>query len=357
VILHRDGGPRRDDVGWIPASVPEIGHFLRRERTRQGLAIEEVSSRTGLALQQLQGLEGGTVDRLPDRVHTLKVLRRYADFLGLPGDQYVLVLVDHWPTSALSSPVVSVHTVSPVRPDDTGVVPSVHRAELPETGWVPLTVSESHLVDHEGHPTGSSSLTAQVPAVGPAYTTAQVPRIDNTGPIPMVDGWSGAGERGSSVALRVLIGLLSLALVAGIAGIVINWTRPQWLADLGITHNAPSASRSTTTTTAARSSQPEFSQVSTAAGTASFVVRSKSFVVAVVPAGAPSWVQATTSGSIAPTFTGIVAAGHKQAFEAHGPLVIEVGASSARLFVSIGNRLIGAYTPPGAPFTMTFRSG
>jgi transcriptional regulator with XRE-family HTH domain len=356
VILHRDGGPRRDDVGWIPASVPEIGRFLRRERTQQGISIEEVGERTGLAVPQLQGLEGGTVDRLPDRVQTLKVLRRYADFLGLPGDQYVLVLVDHWPTSALSSSVVSVHAAPPLRPDDTGVVAQV-RPEHAETGWVPLTVPEAHLVDHDGHPTGSLALTAQVNSVGPVYTTAQVPRIDNTGPLPIVDGWSGSDDRGTSLALRILIVVLSLALVAGIAGIVINWTRPQWLADLGITHNTTHNPRTTTTTAVTRTTQPEFSQVSTSPGAATFVVRSKSFVVAVVPVGSPSWVQATTNGSIAPEFSGVVQPGAKQAFTAHGPLVVQVGASSARLFVSVGSRLIGSYAPPGAPFTITFRSG
>jgi Helix-turn-helix domain len=354
-----------------------MGRLLRRERTRQGLSIEEVGSRTGLAAQQIQGLESGTVDRLPDRVHTLKALRHYADFLGLPGDTYMLVLVEHWPTGALASPVVSVHTAPAVhagppvpsapplqaepaaRTQSTGAVPPATAGAPRTSSWPVGTSPESQLVDEWGRPlTGSSPQTAgSATDVDAVFTTAQVPRIDNTGPLPVVGDWSDGERSASSLALRILIAILSIALLIGVAGIVINWTNPQWLRDLRITHGTPPISsptrptKVTTTTTAAT-----FSQVGSSPGGATFAVRSTSFVVAIVPAGAASWVQATPAGSSTPTFSGVVSAGQKQEFVVHSSLVVEVGASSARVFVSVGTRLVGLYAPPAAPFIMTFHT-
>ncbi|MGH9092202.1 MAG: helix-turn-helix domain-containing protein, partial [Acidimicrobiales bacterium] len=147
---HRDVGTRRGDARWMPASVPELARTLRRARTRQGLRLEDVSARTGLPLEQLQAIETGTVERIPDRVAILRTLRRYADHLGLPGDRFVLAAVDHWPTTlghpttvvavppaagavagAVAGPstVATVAGAGPARarhvpgPVDTGVVP------------------------------------------------------------------------------------------------------------------------------------------------------------------------------------------------------------------------------------------
>jgi len=371
VILHRDGVSRRDDTAGIPTSVPEIGRFLRRERTRQGLPIEEVSARTGLAPQVLQGLEGGTVDRLPDRVQTLKVLRRYADFLGLPGDRYVLVLVDHWPTGSLATPVVSMRPAPPVaavplasvglgaaiaNPEDTAAVPVVTPSgpgwHDQASGGVP---SRDQLPPGaEGSHSWPPPPTSAVPgAQDPA--TAQVPRaVDVTGPLPAVPSWPDGGRPRPSLALRLVVAVLVLALLTGIAGIVINWTRPQWLRDLGITRSsAPGASPSTTATTAAPA---VVTQLPSGAGAATFAVRAPSFVVAVVPAGSASWVQATASGAQSPLFAGIVQAGSRQSFVVHDGLVVQTGSSSARVYVSVGNKLVGYYAPPSAPFTITFQT-
>ena len=231
MILHRDGTSRREETA-DPASVPEIAAFLRRERMRQGLSLDEVRGRTGMSVDVLQGLEAGTVDRLPDRVHTLQLLRRYADFLGLPGSQYVLVLVDHWPSSSLAGAVVSVHSGTPShsatlaaarlippdadsdRPDDTASVPVVPFAGVPTATVGAHTMAHSFSSADQGPP------------------TAEVPRVaDATGPLPVVAGWNQTQRSLPSLALRVLVVLLAFALVAGIAGIVINETRPHWLKD------------------------------------------------------------------------------------------------------------------------------
>jgi len=366
VILHRDGAARRDDPAATPSSVPEIGRSLRRERTRQGLGIEDVSVRTGVDPRQLQGLEGGTVDRLPDRVQTLKILRLYADFLGLPGERYVLVLVDHWPTGSLATPVVRVHPRRPPRPDDTGAIPVVVPSlsagaptgipdEDHRTGEIPVstgTASTGALIPPMPGPAATSS--GPLGGFGPEPATAQVPRIDTTGPLPAVPGWSGSAKPRASPVLKVVVGVLALALAVGIAGIVINETHPQWLRNLGVTHG-PAGSKLAPTGTNPVNPAPTFSQVASPAGTASFVVRASSFVVSVLAVGSASWMQIGEPGS-APLFSGIVQAGNKETFTVHRALVVEVGASSARAFVAVGQKLVGGYVPSTAPFTMTFRT-
>ena len=364
MILHRDGATRRDDPAATPSSVPEVGRSLRRERTRQGLGIDEASARTGIDARQLQGLEGGTVDRLPDRVQTLKALRVYADFLGLPGDRYVLVVVDHWPTGSLATPVVRVHPRRPAGPDDTGAVPAVVPApatpalagastEDHRTGEIPVPVTR---VGPGAMASGADANPTSVvysAGLGPDPATAQVPRVDVTGPLPAVSGWSGTVKPGASRSLKVVVAVLSLALVVGIAGIVINRTHPQWLRDLGITRTPAVSSHpaATTTTTA-----PTFSQVSTTSTSAGFVVRAPSFVVSILAVGGPSWMQIGEPGA-APLFTGVVQPGGRETFTVHQALVVDVGASSAHAFVAVGQKLVGGYVPSKAPFTMTFRTG
>jgi hypothetical protein len=113
----------------------------------------------------------------------LKVLRHYADFLGLPGDRYLLVLVEHWPTGSLSAPVVTVHTAPPVLHDDTGLVPQIQQIQ-PRVEQAPARTAASRLVDVRGLPLASSlGHTASTTSNDDSQTTAQVPRIDRTGPL------------------------------------------------------------------------------------------------------------------------------------------------------------------------------
>ena len=162
MIRRHDGGTRQDDAATgTPSSVPEVGRLLRRARTRQGLRLEDVSARTGLNLLQLEALESGTVDRIPDRVVVLKTLRRYADFLGLPGDRFVLAMVDHWPSPSAAPPVVPVP--SPPAPEVRPVAataatrpsPSRSPRRRPASTWARSPGSTPRSTSHPSRP-GSS---------------------------------------------------------------------------------------------------------------------------------------------------------------------------------------------------------
>ena len=88
-----------------PLSAREVGRSLRRARTTLGLSLKDVSERTGLPSELLRAAEVGTLDE-SDQLGTLRTVRHYADFLGLPGDRYALAVLECWPfrPSAASGP-------------------------------------------------------------------------------------------------------------------------------------------------------------------------------------------------------------------------------------------------------------
>ena len=173
--------------------MPEIGRSLRRERTRQGLSIEEASFANCHNGSAAAGTREQNIDRLPDRVQTLKALRHYADFLGLPGDRYTLVLIEHWPTGFSSSSVVTVHT--PLRWSDTttpGVVPPIQQVDQRAEPTSARTAGTS-LVDVRGLPLAASASTSTGFSRADhdqrrLHEHGAGPPIDRTGPLPIVDG-------------------------------------------------------------------------------------------------------------------------------------------------------------------------
>lgn len=81
-------------------SVGGIARTLHQERIRQGLSLRDVSVRTGIPVSQLHASETGVLRSSDDQISALKAVQHYAVFLGLPGDCFVLALVEHWPTRA-----------------------------------------------------------------------------------------------------------------------------------------------------------------------------------------------------------------------------------------------------------------
>ncbi|HEU5021256.1 MAG TPA: RodZ domain-containing protein [Bryobacteraceae bacterium] len=58
--------------------VTGIGEELRRERTRQGLTLEDIARRTKIPLRSLEAIESDEFDRLPGVVFTRNFVRLYA---------------------------------------------------------------------------------------------------------------------------------------------------------------------------------------------------------------------------------------------------------------------------------------
>ncbi len=320
MILHRDGPDRRNALAPRPGSVTELGRVLREARVACGLELFQVSQQTDIPVDQLGDLESGTVDRLPDRVESLKALERYATFLGLPGDQFVMTLLEHWPAPSSTAPLP---------------VPS-HGA--PSTGVDLL----------EPAPTARHRATAQVPAM-----------LADTGPNAVRRGHDdGPGIK----LLRTLVVMVLFLVLLGTAWLAVNRVRPQWLADLHLPNTANSsgpttaggtARSSTGSPTAPAPDTASLRLVSANGAQASFAVTSSQFDVQISASGGETWVQASAPGNT-PAYAGLLTDGQSQVVAANHQLVVQTGSIAARIAVRVDQRVIGTYVPPGAPFQMTF---
>src|SRR5579875_3037490 len=229
VIVHREGPGRRTPPSARPSSVPELSRLLRQTRAARGLPLDEASRQSGVALERLEDLESGTVDRLPDRVEILRDLSRYASFLGLPADQLVLSLVEAWPAGQSAAATAPVPTGASVT--GTGAATAPVPTVAPQTTAIALTAARPR------PPTPPSTI-----VVSDRHgSTAQVPVVmADTGRTPAVRASS---DDGVAMALvRGLVVVLLVLLVVGTAWLVVDRVRPQWLADLprraGLQHRA-----------------------------------------------------------------------------------------------------------------------
>lgn len=400
MILNREGASRRDDAPALPRSLPELGRFLRQERAMHGYTVEEVSGRTGLPQGILDAFESGTVDRLPDQVQTVKALRGYAEALGLPGNDYALLLIDLWPSYGGGPPVVVVQggpatgvtgpgaaepvaVAPPSGPfeGDTAMVPLatpleaaaaapvVAAAAAPPPAPPPAPVAPPVTTPAPPPPPAApapppEAAPAPPPqAPPPAVAEGTVHRVGGTSPAPSTPGPLIFADTGVTPAvpavhrrrrsrwLAVVGAVLVLALVVGVTGVVLDHVKPQWLHDVGIgsTKHQPTAAAHHHTT-----APPPFALVSSNPTSATFAVREPSFVVKVVTIGGGSWVQASDAHNINPIFSGQLAANAQKAFTVTHSLTLQVGSTSARVFVSSGFKTLGFYFPPAAPFTLVF---
>jgi len=364
VIRQRDGrGSRSDGPDAIPSSVSDLGRMLRRARTRQGFRLEDISARTGMPLDQLQILETGSIDRIPDRVATLKILRQYSDLLGLPGERIVIAVVDHWPATPAVPPSIPAYS-SP--------------SGLLDTGGYPVTTAVSPLVTpivSGVHPRTEQTplMIADTMAIG---VGRHAPPADDTRP-PVH----------APLALRVLVALVVAAMLIAGAGLVIDQYEPHWLDTLGITRSVQAEGTASSTTAGTRSApastgtsaqgtagtvtspaggpaggkssspKPTFAVTSTSPSTASFTVGAPAFDVQVRIVGGESWIQGTQIGKATPTYSGLLDNGQSKTFSVQQSFSLEVGSVAARVFVTVATQIVGSYNPPAAPYTMTFVTG
>ena len=306
----------------------------------------------------MEAIENAAVANVADRVEVLRTLRRYADFLGLPGDQYVLVLVDNWPSpsgpppqivplqpasgSSAGGVPIAVAGTGTYNPLDTGnypAVPPVHTG--PGTGLLepvppPPPVAKVVPVPAPAGPApGRVTGTGPVPVVGPPPSTSsgsgpvQVggtapPGTSGTGPVGVVGAPMGgtggsvldtgltaavgpvrpAPERprprrtGTPWALRIVVVLVALAVLLGVAGLFVNLYEPNWLHKIGIGHAktaGTSGAGKTTTTAATKITSATMSVKNTSPSTATVTVKAKVYLVSVTAVGGPCWMQATAT--------------------------------------------------------------
>ena len=66
-----------------------IGEQLRAVRERKGLTLDRVADETNIAKRYLSGLEAEDFTVFPGDPYVIGFLRNYAEYLGLPSDEFV----------------------------------------------------------------------------------------------------------------------------------------------------------------------------------------------------------------------------------------------------------------------------
>jgi DNA-binding XRE family transcriptional regulator len=343
------------DASLLPASVPDIGHSLQRARELAGLTLGEAATRAGLRSATVEALESGGVGPQHDWIETLRALRTYATSLGLPGDDYVLVAIEQWPSGVPSQPVGS----------ETAVVPVVSISSAPAGGHSPVGGRGSVWPgDATGVP--DATITGVLEAVRPVA-------LNDTGRVPIVDtGEVRAVNFGTPRFLKVLVGLAAVLVALGVAALVENQHLDGWAHDgrTSVTrwiNDAKSAVGITSQPTAKTHHAAAHAHSAKAADTtrvtlkespndraAAIGVATSPFTVQILAYKGPCWVEATVPGQPHPVFAGVLQANQQHLFTVTSSMTIETGSSAGRAFIYKGIKLIGFYFPSKVPFTMTF---
>lgn len=68
--------------------VSEIGKKLREARENKSVSLEEAEEKTKIRQFYLESLENDEFDNLPGKVYALGFLKKYAEYLGLPSQEF-----------------------------------------------------------------------------------------------------------------------------------------------------------------------------------------------------------------------------------------------------------------------------
>jgi len=348
VIRQRGAATRRrdDENDEAVSSAEEIGTLLREAREGRGLDLLAVHDRLNRPITQLEALESGDLNGLPDQALALSTLRRYAAFLGLDGDALALRMIDAW---SVSPPTAGVAAHNDNGAAVTNVVAAVsagpdHLRAFTQTGPVPkvrggttTTVGSYGYEVSTGPPTGTFPVVPRQELRQSKRAVAKARRRQRA-------------PKGLKVATWLVGGLLVLAL----AGSVILSQRPQWLASAHILRvvghgGARPASGPGGGTVPATAVEP----TGASGQTANYTVNTRAFVVDVTTTG-PCWVQVTSSSSATPLVSGVQPAGRKLSYPAQGTMTVQVGSSAVVVGITVKGKVVFYNAPHSTPFTYVF---
>jgi hypothetical protein len=353
-VRSRGENPTGGDASLLPATVPDIGRSLRQARELADLTLAEAATRANLLDAAVEALELGHVGPQHDRIETLRALQAYANSLGLPGNDYILVAIEQWPSGSNGTPT------------DTAVVPVVSISSAPAGGHSPAgRLGSMWPGDATGVP--DATITGVLEAIRPVT-------MNDTGRVPIVD----TGEvRVLNMAppriLKFLVGLVAFLVALGAVALVENQRLDGWFHDgrSDVTHwvndaksavgisSQPAARTHHATTHAppAKASGPHLVTYKKGSPTGlaeTISIAAPSFTVRITALNAPCWIQATTLGQPNPDFAQTLQANQSHVFTVTSSMTIETGSGAGRAFVYQGTKLIGFYFPSKTPFKMTF---
>jgi hypothetical protein len=362
MVRSRGESPATGDANLLPASVPDIGRSLQLAREQADLTVTDAAERFGLRSAALEALESGHVGLQHDRIETLRTLRAYANSLGLPGDEYVLLTVEQWPAGGSST---TPH-------GDTAVVPVVSISSAPAGGHSPAGGGVTWPSDSTG--VADATTTGVFEPILRPLSLGDGGSWQDTGQISIADtGEVPAFKIPAPRILKVLVGLVTFLIVVGGVALIEHDHVDGWAHDvrsstahwydnakvaLGIT-SKPKGHSSTTTTTspAAGSKAPSVKVAVDPSGqAATFTVPAAAFTVKILADNAPCWVQAVVAGNPRPVFGQVLTAGQFHLFSVNSSMTIQTGSGSGRVYIYEGYTLLRSFVPTKVPFTMTFNA-
>ena len=94
----------------------EIGEYLHEIRCQQGLSLEDVAIRSCIRATLLRAIEQGNLEALPEPVYIRGFIKRFADHLGLDGEEIAHKfpqgkLLDIYPSAWWKFPLVQLRPV------------------------------------------------------------------------------------------------------------------------------------------------------------------------------------------------------------------------------------------------------
>jgi hypothetical protein len=352
-VRIRGEAPTKGEANLLPASFADIGRSFQLAREAADLTIPEAAAQAGLGTAAVEALEGGSAGPQHDRIDTLRTLRTYANSLGLPGDEYVLIAVDGWPSTG---PVV-------LASGDTAVVPVVSISSAPAGGHSPA--GSAWPVDATG--VTDTTTTGVIENIAPVA-------LFDTGRVPMVDtGEVRAVGFGAPRALKVSVGIVATLVVLSGAALILHTHLQGWVDEghanttrwyhearsaLGFTSKPEATPHTGTPTPPAKlTDATKVNYKADPDGHAETMnVTSTSFTVRIVAANYNCWVQATVAGEPRPIYAQVLPAGQTETFAVSSSMTINTGSSAGRALLYKGTKLIGFYFPAKAPFFMTFNA-
>ncbi|MHB1713207.1 MAG: helix-turn-helix domain-containing protein [Acidimicrobiales bacterium] len=339
--------------------------MLREARERRGLDLVTVHDRLARPITQLEALEAGDLQALPDQASALSTLRRYAAFLTLDGDALALQMMETWSavpaapsrrrfreTAGLAGMVTAVTT----GPE--------HLRAFTQTGQVP------RIPGFATSSSGNSGAYGYGLEIGPPTGMISASPAEDFRDVRDVRRSIARARRRrrAPTALKLTTWLVALLVLVAIAGAIVQRNRPHWMIQAhlvhivepgGATRAAPTGHRAGTT--APNSSRRRVAPASVTPGPtnrstrATYIVSVQHFTLRVA-ASAPCYVEVTSPASINPLLVGELQAGQARSFNADKSITLQVDSSYALIGIFVNGKNVFTTTPRIAPFFYTFTS-
>lgn len=372
-MIRPRGGPARrggDRPTKTPASPSDIGGMLREARLRRQLDLSTISGHLGRSsVAQLVALESGERANLADQAGALSLLRRYATFLGLDGDDLALQAMEAWSSAPPRTPAAAAVGGGPTpraaaawdSAPVTGVVTAVsagpdHLRAFTQTGQVPRVGGAGDW------PGGGSAFFGNGRTIGPPTGMLPVVPPDAIRETRRASG-KARRRRRASPGLKFLTWLVGLLVVVALAGVVIQRQRPQWLRRAHLIHIAQPNGQPVVTTSPTTTIPPVHHQTAPSVVAepgnnsvkSTYIVSTQRFTLKTATS-APCWVEVLSPTSITPVSEGVQNPNTTQSFNADKSITLEVGSSSVLISITINGKVAFLIRPTTAPFTYTFMS-